>query len=276
MPTRWAMMLLLVMGVAGCHGMPSVKKEERDLERSVCGALREPLAFWLFRRAAGAPDAARVASLRDLERLAFTTRDGRRLGGYKLRAAKPQGYLLVAPGNAMLADQIAGKLQVFRDLGLDIYVYDYRGYGLSQGKSQLAALISDYREIIPWLNAQGYRRHFLYGLSMGGIILLNAVGVNGQYHAAVIDSSPSRISTLSCPEEYDPVNNLPEDCTRIKIIAGERDRVVRPAEMEELWRTAQSRGAQVLSDPELAHPFQGASDAIQRRRFQAVAEFLMR
>lgn len=122
--------------------MPSVKKEEMDLERSVCGALREPLAFWLFRRAAGAPDAARVASLRDLERLAFTTRDGRRLGGYKLRAAKPQGYLLVAPGNAMLADQIVGELQVFRDLGLDIYVYDYRGYGLSQGKSRLAALIS--------------------------------------------------------------------------------------------------------------------------------------
>jgi hypothetical protein len=80
MPARWAMMLLLVMGVAGCHGMPSVKKEEMDLETSVCGALREPLAFWLFRRAAGAPDAARVASLPDLERLAFTTRDGRRLG----------------------------------------------------------------------------------------------------------------------------------------------------------------------------------------------------
>ena len=276
MPARWAMMLLLVIGVAGCHSMPSVKKEEMDLERSVCGALREPLAFWLFRRAAGAPDAARVASLRDLERLAFTTRDGRRLGGYKLRAAKPQGYLLVAPGNAMLADQIVGELQVFRDLELDIYVYDYRGYGLSQGKSRLAALISDYREIIPWLNAQGYRRHFLYGLSMGGIILLNAVRISGQYHGAIIDSSPSRISTLGCPEKYDPVNNLPEDCSRIKIIAGERDRVVRPADMEELLRTAQSRGAQVLRDPELVHPFQDASDAIRRRRFQAVAEFLMR
>jgi pimeloyl-ACP methyl ester carboxylesterase len=182
----------------------------------------------------------------------------------------------VAPGNAMLADQIMGELQFFRDLGLDVYIFDYRGYGLSQGKSRLAALISDYREIIPWLNAHGYRRHFLYGLSMGGIILLNAVGVSGQYHAAVIDSSPSRISTWGCPEEYDPVNNLPEDCSRIKIIAGGRDRVVRPVEMEELRRTAQSRGAQVLSDPELAHPFQDASDAIHRRRFQAVAELLMR
>jgi alpha/beta superfamily hydrolase len=61
----------------------------------------------------------------------------------------------VAPGNAMLADQIMGELQFFRDLGLDVYIFDYRGYGLSQGKSRLAALISDYREIIPWLNAHG-------------------------------------------------------------------------------------------------------------------------
>src|ERR687891_679726 len=179
MPSRWAIVLILVvMLILGCGGMVSIKKDESDLERSVCGFLREPLAFWLFRRAAGTPDARRVSSIRDIEPLSFMTGDGRRLGGYKLRAAKPQGYLLVAPGNAMLADQIVGKLQVFRDLGLDIYVYDYRGYGLSQGKSRLVALISDYRGLFPWLNARGYRRHFLYGLSMGGIILLNAVRVS--------------------------------------------------------------------------------------------------
>lgn len=116
--------------------MAHAKNAEPDLESSVCGVLREPLAFWQFRWVAGAPDARRIRSIREIERLSFTTLDGRELGGYKLRAANPRGYLLVAQGNAMLADQIMGVLEFFRNSGLDVYAYDYRGYGLSEGKSR--------------------------------------------------------------------------------------------------------------------------------------------
>ncbi len=83
---------------------------EPDLEGSVCGFPREPLAFWQFRMAAGRSDASRVKPIRNIQQLSFATRDGRVLGGYKLRAKNPQGYLLVAQGNAMLADQIIGLL----------------------------------------------------------------------------------------------------------------------------------------------------------------------
>jgi alpha/beta superfamily hydrolase len=245
-----------------------------DSEISVCGMLREPLAFWLFRRQAGSANAGRVAGIRDIERLTFTTRDGRQLGGYRLRAAVPRGYLLVAQGNAMLADQIMGDLHIFRDRGFDVYVYDYRGYGLSEGKSRLAALVSDYREIVAHLNSRSYRRRVLYGMSMGGVILLNAVGLSGSFDAMVVDSSPSRISHLGCPERYDPVSHLPADSSRLTIIAGERDRVVHPAEMEELMDTAKSRGAQVVRRMEYAHPFQDTAD-IHRRRLHEVADSLM-
>jgi alpha-beta hydrolase superfamily lysophospholipase len=249
---------------------------ESDPETSVCGALREPLAFWLFRRAAGSADAGRVAGIRDIERITFATRDGRQLGGYKLGSAAPSGYLLVAQGNAMLADQIARELQYFRDLGFDVYLYDYRGYGQSGGKSRLAAIVADYREIVAGLNARPYRRRLLYGMSLGGIILLNAVGASGEYSALVVDSSPSRIASYGCPESYDPVKQLPADSSRIMILGGERDRVVRMADMQELMRVAQSRGAQVLRQPELAHPFQDATRDIHLRRFQAVADFFAR
>ena len=123
--------------------MDSIEKTESDVERNVSSFLREPFAFWAFQLTAGAPDAKRMRTIPRVERLSFTTRDGRSLGGYKLRAVAPWGYLLVAQGNAMLADQIIGELQFFRDFGLDIYIYDYRGYGLSEGKSRLKALISD-------------------------------------------------------------------------------------------------------------------------------------
>lgn len=256
--------------------MAHAKNAAPDLESSVCGVLREPLAFWQFRRAAGAPDASRVRSIRDIERLSFRTRDGRELGGYKLHTANPRGYLLVAQGNATLADQIMGVLGFFRDSGLDVYVYDYRGYGLSEGKSRLKAIVSDYREIVAALNAQNYRRRYLYGMSMGGVILSNAVGPSGEYDALVLDSSPSRISDLGCPEEYDPVRKLPADGSKLMLIIGLRDRVVPPREIEEMAKIVQERGGLVLKSPEFAHPLMDLDPAIRRRRFRAVAGFLAR
>lgn len=196
-------------------------------------------------------------------------------GGALPRHPDPRGYLLVVPGNAMLADQIAAELQFFRDLGLDVYVVDYRGYGLSSGRSRLAAIVCDTREIVAHLNGLAYPRRLLYGMSMGGVVLLNAIGTRpDQYDALMVDSSPSRISPLGCPQEYDPVRHLPADCSRIKIMGGERDRVVRLADMQELMAAAQDCGAQITRSTEFAHPFQDASEAIQRRRFKEVADFL--
>jgi hypothetical protein len=271
---RWALLLTAVVG--GGTASPAMAAPGSP-ETSVCGFFREPLAFWLFRRAAGSPDAQRVAGIRDIERIQFETRDKRTLGGYLLRArGRSRGYLLVAPGNAMLADQIMGELQVFRDRGFDVYVYDYRGYGLSGGSSRLNAMISDYREIVAHLNRQNYRRRALYGMSMGGVVLLNAVGAKGDFSALVVDSSPSRISHLGCPGDFDPVNHLPADCSRLQLIVGERDRVVRPAEMEELMVTTRNRGGRVLERLDYAHPFQDATPEIHRQRLKEVADFIAR
>jgi hypothetical protein len=275
---RHSLNIAVLATVVVC-GMPApapAMAGDPDPEASVCGALREPLAFWAFRQGAGSAQAGRVAGIEDIERIAFTTRDGRRLGGYRLRVPAASGYLLVAQGNATLVDQIAGKLQTFRRLGVDIYLYDYRGYGLSEGKSRLRAIVEDYREIAANLNAQPYRRRLLYGMSMGGVILLNAVAASGDYTALVVDSSPSRISRYGCPKIYDPVRQLPPDSSRILVIGGERDRVVPIAQMEDLLRIAQSRGAQVLRDPHLAHPFMDANADLHQRRFQTVADFLAR
>lgn len=170
---------------------------EADLESSACGFPREPLAFWRFRMVAGKPDVSRVESIRSIEPLGFTTRDERKLGGCKLRALNPRGYLLVAQGNAIFADQIMGVLTYFRNAGLD--VYDYKGYGFSTGKSRLQTIVSDYREFVTALNAQGYRRRYLYGIPMGGVILTNAVGARGSNDALVIDSSSSRIFRFGLP-----------------------------------------------------------------------------
>lgn len=269
----WPRLLALLPMFGGC-GVTAVNQTREDLETSVCGIFREPLAFWEFRLAAGSPDERRIRSIQDLERLRFTTRDGRVLGGYMLRAAHPRGYLLVAQGNAMLADQLIGSLAVFRARELDVYVYDYRGYGLSGGKSRLKAIVSDYRDIVAALNSQAYARHYLYGMSMGGVILSNAVGADGHYDALVIDSSPSRIAGLGCPDAYDPVRQVPPDASRLMVIVGLRDQVIPPPASAELANTVRERGGRVLTSPVFSHPMQDLDPALRQQRFREVAEFL--
>jgi alpha/beta superfamily hydrolase len=253
----------------------AVLEDEVNVETAVCGSVREPFMFWLWRSMAGSPDPKRVSHIKDLEQIHFKTRNGVELGGYKLTATNPKGYLLVAQGNAMLADQLVADLQTFRDLGLDVYIFDYRGYGISKGNSRLAAIAGDYAEIVSYLNTLGYAKRLLYGISMGGIVLLNAVGRSQMYMRLVVDSSPSRISDFGCPERYDPVAHLPEDSSRLMIISGAKDQVVAPSQMDELVRVGGSRRGRVLLDNEFAHPYQDFSDAIHRRRQNEVAAFLL-
>jgi alpha/beta superfamily hydrolase len=249
--------------------------QEPDVETAVCGSMREPFMFWLWSSMAGSPNPKRVTHITNLEQIHIKTRDSVELGGYKLTATNPKGYLLVAQGNAMLADQLVADLQTFRNLGLDVYIFDYRGYGISKGNSRLAAIAADYAEIVSYLNTLGYAKRLLYGISMGGIILLNAVGRSQMYMRLVVDSSPSRISDFGCPERYDPVANLPEDSSRLMIISGAKDQVVAPSQMDELVRVGGSRRGRVLLDNEFAHPYQDFSDAIHRRRQNEVAAFLL-
>ena len=188
---------------------------------------------------------------------------------------EPRAYLLVVPGNAMLADQILGSFTRFASKGVDVYIFDYRGYGRSLGKRRLKAMVSDYGEIIDWLNSMDYKRRLFYAMSFGGVLLLNALRERTA-DSVVIDSTPSRLSGYGCPEPYDPVTNLPPQAGNLLFIAGAKDRIVTPRMSRELIETAQQRGASVLRDPEMSHPFEDRSLTVRERRMQAVSSFLLK
>ena len=253
-----------------------------ELEVSVCG-LQEPVMFWLWSGVAGSPDAARLAGLKHVDDITFETRDGRSLRGYRLRATDgegqpvaPKGYLLVMQGNAILADRILGAFAPFASAGLDVYVYDFRGYGRSGGRRRLKAIVSDYAGITAALDAMDYEQHLVYAMSFGGIVLLDGMASHGRLDRVVIDSTPARLSTYGCPPEYDPVEHLPADLRNFMFIAGGNDRVVTPGMSRELVETARARGAEVFRDEAFAHPFMDRDRSVHRRRMQVIQEFLLR
>ena len=253
-----------------------------ELEKSVCG-IKEPFLFWLWSSMAGRPDTARIEGLSNVEDISVQTVDGRRLRGYKLKAQTPggdsghaRGYLLVTLGNAMLADQILSSFTHFSNTGVDVYIFDYRGYGRSDGKRRLKAMVNDYGEIIDLLDSRPYSSRLFYAMSFGGIVLLNALKERQQGAWIVIDSTPSRLSDHGCPQAYDPVNNLPDEASNFLFIAGGQDQVVTPAMSRDLVETAQERGALVLRDPEMAHPFLDRNRLVRDRRREVVSSFLLR
>ncbi len=275
LPAIFPMLLSCAPGQGGGSSQPGDVRVGY-LEKAVCGWFTEAFGFFTLRAVAGERDRGLAGAVPNLEQVSFVTKDRRRLGGYRMRAGgKPRGYVLVGQGNAMQAKDTIALLDFFSKAGLDAYAYDFRGYGLSQGVSRVAAIFSDFVEIINHLNNQGYEKSLLYGASFGGVIFLNAIGKGARYDAAVIDSAPATINHYGCPEELDPISNVPGDSSKIAVIIGGKDRVVSPSESRLLAELVRQRNGKVYERDDLAHPFQDMDGETAAQRWGWVLRFFL-
>lgn len=253
--------------------------DSENIEEAVCGSVQEPFVFWLWSRGAGKLNPEAVAQIPNAESIAFKTRDSRILKGYRLRSSDPEGTikgsLLVAQGNAMLADQLLSTLNVFAKAGIETYIYDYRGYGNSEGARRLKAIVGDYKELSESISTTIKGKHYLYGISFGGVVLLNAIGSGANFDRIVIDSTPSQISTQGCPETYDPIANFPKDGTRSLVIVGEKDKVVPLKDSQKLIDLAQARGGKVEVRAKYAHPFMDSEIRLHQERIEIIRSFFL-
>lgn len=249
--------------------------ESPNLEEAVCGSFKEWLLFNLWSAVAGKPDPKAAASFGNVVEISHRTSDGRLLRGFKIRSKTPgKGSLLFAQGNAMLADQVLASLSAFARDGIDVYVFDYRGYGLSEGAARLKAIANDYTELAHAVAKMTPGKRYLYGVSFGGIVLLNALSAAGKVDAIVIDSSPSIVSDMGCPATYDPVTHVPESASHVLMIVGDRDQVVPPSRSARLAEAIRSKGGIVERRESFAHPFMDSEPETQRTRSELIRSFL--
>ncbi len=254
-----------------------------EREETICGFIKERFYFFMWSVAAPRPDPSRVAGLKFVEPIEFYTSDHKKLAGYRYGAhdlkdepAPAKGYVLMALGNAMIADQMIVHLRDYARAGYDAYIYDYRGYGKSEGKRRIKAIIEDYKEIVSTLNrSYESERKLLYGTSLGGAVIMNVIGSGVDYDAAVIDSSPSRLSSFGCPTYVDPVEHLPVEADKILFISGDRDQVLGNEMTRELREKARLHGARVIQGREFNHPFMDGSMRVHGARMQAIRRHLL-
>ena len=77
------------------------------------------------------------------ESVALTTADGVGLHGWFVPAEGASHTLLFFHGNAGNISHRLGSLRIWHDLGVDVLIIDYRGYGRSEGRPSEAGLYRD-------------------------------------------------------------------------------------------------------------------------------------
>lgn len=130
------------------------------------------------------------------EEVHFDAADGTRLHGWILPASgPPRGTLVFAHGNAQNISTHINSVYWLPDAGYNVLLFDYRGYGRSQGEPDLAGV---HRDAVAALGLARCFEHpsriVALGQSIGGSIF--AVAVNrldwaSQLGGLVVDSAPA-------------------------------------------------------------------------------------
>ncbi len=122
----------------------------------------------------------------------FSASDGTRLHGWYVPCQNPEAVVLFAHGNAGNVSNLGQPLREFRDRHrLAVMVFDYRGYGRSEGTPSENGLLQDARAAREWLaNRSGInQRHIvLMGRSLGGAIMVDLAAKDGA-RALILEST---------------------------------------------------------------------------------------
>jgi pimeloyl-ACP methyl ester carboxylesterase len=107
------------------------------------------------------------------ENVSFETADRTKLYGWFIPCDSPRGVILFCHGNAGNISHRLDSIQIFHRLGLAVFIFDYRGYGKSEGKPSESGT---YRDVEAAWNYLVEKRQLnpnmiiIFGRSLGGAV----------------------------------------------------------------------------------------------------------
>lgn len=113
----------------------------------------------------------------------FTSADGTKLHGWFIPAPDgpktAKGTVLYVHGITGAIGDIMGSVQWMRDPGWNVFLFDYRGYGRSEGKTSRLGIIEDTQaalQLVKTTQDIDQDKVVAMGYSLGGSTLLTAMG----------------------------------------------------------------------------------------------------
>lgn len=128
----------------------------------------------------------------DFEEATFESSDGTKLHGWYFPHAVAKGYVLYCHGNANFVPNLGYFARDLRDqYKLSVAIWDYRGYGKSEGTPHEAGVLADAAAAQRWLmDREGIQARdiTLMGRSLGGAVAVHLAADTGAC-ALVLDSA---------------------------------------------------------------------------------------
>ncbi len=107
------------------------------------------------------------------ENVVFETKDRLKLSAWFIPAEKAQLTVLFCHGNGGNMTHRLDTINILNELGLNCFIFDYRGYGASEGKPSEAGTYRDAEAAYKWLTKKkniSPENIILFGRSLGGSI----------------------------------------------------------------------------------------------------------
>lgn len=175
------------------------------------------------------------------EDVAFQAEDGTRLHGWWIRSPRQPAvaHVLLAHGNAgNIGDRVL-HAKLLTDAGLDVFLFDYRGYGRSEGKPAEEGTYRDARAaraaVLRQAGVDAARLVYL-GESIGGALAV-ALAVEAPPLGLVMQSAFTSVRDMGrlhyplippalVPDAYPNIRRIAEIRSPLLVIHGDRDDIV--------------------------------------------------
>ncbi|KAK1830285.1 bem46 family protein [Podospora conica] len=233
---------------------------------------------------------------KDYEELIIPTNDGEKLSAYYIRG--PRGgrnsdvTVVMFHGNA---GNIGHRLPIARMLismtGCNVFMPEYRGYGLSTGEPDEAGLNLDAQTALDYLRQRAEtqdHKYIIYGQSLGGAVSVKLVVKNqdqGDIYGLILENTflsmrklipeimpPAKYLALLCHQIWPTDTHIPNVKVPILFLSGLLDEIVPPIHMKKLYELA-------TAPVKIFKPLPGGdhnSSCIEEGYFESISDFMGR
>ncbi len=187
------------------------------------------------------------------EELVFPAADGTRLIGWLIPGLPGAPLMLFCIGNAGNISHRLETMLLLHGLGVAVFIFDYRGYGTSEGKTSEAGTYDDIAGAMGLLNSRGWPTDqiIIFGRSLGA-----AVGLEAALHTPpaglIMESAFTSIKAMGryhypllnlllgwlVGAKYDNLSKISRLQSPLLLIHGSSDTICPPFMAEELFAKA--------------------------------------
>ena len=174
------------------------------------------------------------------EEVRFAAADGVELHGWWVPGLGDTTWLWFHGNTGNIGHRVDNLFDLVKYLGVNVFIFDYRGYGRSEGSPSEAGLYLDGEAALSHVRSRGEvdpARIVLFGRSLGGAVAVRLATENEAY-AVVLESTFSSVRAMarmmyfSLPVEiflrsrFDSLGAIKDVRSPVMVLHGDRDEAV--------------------------------------------------